>query len=179
MARKNPLDDFTHERMVRKLWEERSFTSVPEEFGINKSVLSRAWKAFQTAAYNGILKYPIYFAYPVRFSELIGNIREFIILKKTPKNISGKVPYRFVTYSTDSINDQPSPVTNTFTKKLDNYLYYGTKHCRFKLISWLRKSTGPLRSGGSKEGIFDPVKSSLSGPSGPHAPGCPPQAPDG
>ncbi|GFX97190.1 hypothetical protein TNCV_556801 [Trichonephila clavipes] len=42
-------------------------------------------------------KYPIYSAYPVRFSELIGNIREFIIPKKTPKNINGKVPYRFVT----------------------------------------------------------------------------------
>ncbi|GFW58058.1 hypothetical protein TNCV_2742041 [Trichonephila clavipes] len=48
-------------------------------------------------AYNVLLKYPIYFEYPVRFSELIGNIREFIIPKKTPKNISGKAPYRFVT----------------------------------------------------------------------------------
>ncbi|GFV00494.1 hypothetical protein TNCV_3644721 [Trichonephila clavipes] len=51
-----------------------------------------------TLAYNALLKYRIYFAYPVRFSELIGNIRELIIPKKTPKNISGKVPYRFVTY---------------------------------------------------------------------------------
>ncbi|GFV62987.1 hypothetical protein TNCV_3177801 [Trichonephila clavipes] len=49
-------------------------------------------------AYNALLKYPIYFAYLVHFLELIGNIREFIIPKKTPKNISGKVPYRFVTH---------------------------------------------------------------------------------
>ncbi|GFT51496.1 hypothetical protein TNCV_51191 [Trichonephila clavipes] len=48
-------------------------------------------------AYNSLLKYLIYFVYPVRFSELIGNIREFIIPKKTPKNISGKVPFRFGT----------------------------------------------------------------------------------
>ncbi|GFT90940.1 hypothetical protein TNCV_4995201 [Trichonephila clavipes] len=48
-------------------------------------------------AYNALLNFPIYFAYPVRFSELIGNIREFIIPQKTPKNISGKAPFRFVT----------------------------------------------------------------------------------
>ncbi|GFX64281.1 putative DD34D transposase [Trichonephila clavipes] len=50
-------------------------------------------------AYNALLKYHIYFAYPVRILELIGNIREFIIPKKTPKNINGKVPYRFLTHS--------------------------------------------------------------------------------
>ncbi|GFT47336.1 c-Maf-inducing protein [Trichonephila clavipes] len=33
------------------------------------------------------------------FLELIGNKREFIFPKKTPKKISGKVPYRFVTQS--------------------------------------------------------------------------------
>ncbi|GFW82609.1 DUF4817 domain-containing protein [Trichonephila clavipes] len=35
---------------------------------------------------------------PFIFLELIGNEREFIFPKKTPKKISGKVPYRFVTY---------------------------------------------------------------------------------
>ena len=34
--------------MVGKLEEGRSVTSVADEFGINKSVVSRAWKAFQT-----------------------------------------------------------------------------------------------------------------------------------
>ncbi|GFV24940.1 hypothetical protein TNCV_884061 [Trichonephila clavipes] len=34
---------------------------------------------------------------PNFFLELIGNKREFIFLRKTPKKISGKVPYRFVT----------------------------------------------------------------------------------
>ncbi|GFU56095.1 uncharacterized protein TNCV_3405561 [Trichonephila clavipes] len=34
--------------MIRKLEEERTVTSVAAEFGINKSVVSRAWKAFQT-----------------------------------------------------------------------------------------------------------------------------------
>ncbi|GFW01744.1 hypothetical protein TNCV_1232441 [Trichonephila clavipes] len=53
--------------------------------------------AFILARLNAELKYPIYFAYPVHLLELIGNIREFIIPEKTPKNISGKVPYRFVT----------------------------------------------------------------------------------
>ncbi|GFU52928.1 hypothetical protein TNCV_1142281 [Trichonephila clavipes] len=54
--------------------------------------------AFILASLHALLKYPpIYFAYPVHFLEMIGNIREFIIPKKTPKNISGKVPYRFVT----------------------------------------------------------------------------------
>ncbi|GFV68778.1 hypothetical protein TNCV_694461 [Trichonephila clavipes] len=34
---------------------------------------------------------------PFIFLELIGNKREFIFPQKTPKKISGKVPYRFVT----------------------------------------------------------------------------------
>ncbi|GFX65863.1 hypothetical protein TNCV_12841 [Trichonephila clavipes] len=34
---------------------------------------------------------------PYFFMELIGNKREFIIPRKTPKKISGKVSYRFVT----------------------------------------------------------------------------------
>ncbi|GFW60904.1 hypothetical protein TNCV_4871151 [Trichonephila clavipes] len=34
---------------------------------------------------------------PYLFLELIGNKREFIFPRKTPKKISGKVPYRFVT----------------------------------------------------------------------------------
>ncbi|GFV66508.1 transposable element Tcb2 transposase [Trichonephila clavipes] len=50
MARRNHLDDFTRGRMVGKLkLEERlTVTSVAAEFGINKGVVSRAWKAFQT-----------------------------------------------------------------------------------------------------------------------------------
>ncbi|GFW94456.1 transposable element Tcb2 transposase [Trichonephila clavipes] len=48
MARRNHLDDFTRRRMIGKLEEGRTVTSVAAEFGINKSVVSRAWKAFQT-----------------------------------------------------------------------------------------------------------------------------------
>ncbi|GFW05249.1 transposable element Tcb2 transposase [Trichonephila clavipes] len=48
MARRNYLDDFTRRRMIGKLEEGRTVTSVAADFGINKSVLSRAWKAFQT-----------------------------------------------------------------------------------------------------------------------------------
>ncbi|GFX87321.1 transposable element Tcb2 transposase [Trichonephila clavipes] len=48
MDRRNPLDDFTRGRMIGKLEEGRTVTSVAAEFGINKSVVSRAWKAFQT-----------------------------------------------------------------------------------------------------------------------------------
>ncbi|GFU70564.1 transposable element Tcb2 transposase [Trichonephila clavipes] len=47
MARRNHLDDFTRGRMTGKQ-EGRNITSVAAEFGINKSVVSRAWKAFQT-----------------------------------------------------------------------------------------------------------------------------------
>ncbi|GFW98941.1 transposable element Tcb2 transposase [Trichonephila clavipes] len=48
MARTNHLDDFTRGRMIGKLEEGRTVTSVAAEFRINKSVASRAWKAFQT-----------------------------------------------------------------------------------------------------------------------------------
>ncbi|GFU03684.1 transposable element Tcb2 transposase [Trichonephila clavipes] len=48
MARRNHLDDFTRGRMIVKLEEGRTVTNVTAEFGINKSVVSRAWKAFQT-----------------------------------------------------------------------------------------------------------------------------------
>ncbi|GFT36774.1 transposable element Tcb2 transposase [Trichonephila clavipes] len=48
MARRNQLDDFTRGRMIGKLEEGRTVTSVAAEFGINKSVVARAWKAFQT-----------------------------------------------------------------------------------------------------------------------------------
>ncbi|GFX88469.1 transposable element Tcb2 transposase [Trichonephila clavipes] len=50
MARRNHLDDFTRGRMFGKLEEGRIVTSVAAEFGINKSVVSRAWKAFQTTS---------------------------------------------------------------------------------------------------------------------------------
>ncbi|GFX30279.1 transposable element Tcb2 transposase [Trichonephila clavipes] len=48
MARRNHLDDFTRGRMMGKLEQGRTVTSVAAEFGINKSVVLRAWKAFQT-----------------------------------------------------------------------------------------------------------------------------------
>ncbi|GFX57173.1 transposable element Tcb2 transposase [Trichonephila clavipes] len=48
MARRNHLDDFTRGRMIGKLEEGRTVTSVAAEFGINKSVVSRALIAFQT-----------------------------------------------------------------------------------------------------------------------------------
>ncbi|GFW28178.1 uncharacterized protein TNCV_4499081 [Trichonephila clavipes] len=48
MARRNHLDDFTRGRMIGKLEEGRTINSVAAEFEINKSVVSRAWKAFQT-----------------------------------------------------------------------------------------------------------------------------------
>ncbi|GFT41949.1 transposable element Tcb2 transposase [Trichonephila clavipes] len=48
MAKRNHLDDFTRGRMIGKLEEGRTVTSVGAEFGINKSVVLRAWKAFQT-----------------------------------------------------------------------------------------------------------------------------------
>ncbi|GFW44995.1 uncharacterized protein TNCV_4513091 [Trichonephila clavipes] len=47
MTKRN-LDDFIRGRMIGKLEEERTVTSVPAEFEINKSVISRAWRAFQT-----------------------------------------------------------------------------------------------------------------------------------
>ncbi|GFU96455.1 uncharacterized protein TNCV_90281 [Trichonephila clavipes] len=48
MARRNHLNDFTRGRMIGKLEEGCTVTSVAAEFGINKNVVSRAWKAFQT-----------------------------------------------------------------------------------------------------------------------------------
>ncbi|GFW01313.1 transposable element Tcb2 transposase [Trichonephila clavipes] len=48
MARRNHLDDFTRGRIIGKLEEGRTVTSVAAKFGINKSVVSCALKAFQT-----------------------------------------------------------------------------------------------------------------------------------
>ncbi|GFX58027.1 transposable element Tcb2 transposase [Trichonephila clavipes] len=48
MARRNHLDDFTRGRIIGKLEEVCTVTSVAADFGINKSVVSRAFKAFQT-----------------------------------------------------------------------------------------------------------------------------------
>ncbi|GFX65897.1 uncharacterized protein TNCV_13181 [Trichonephila clavipes] len=45
---KNHLNEFPRGRMIGKLEEGRNFTSVAEEFGIHKSIVSRARKAFQT-----------------------------------------------------------------------------------------------------------------------------------
>ncbi|GFV41173.1 transposable element Tcb2 transposase [Trichonephila clavipes] len=49
MARRNQLDYFIRGRMIGKLEEGRTVISVAAEFGINKSVVSNAWKAFQTS----------------------------------------------------------------------------------------------------------------------------------
>ncbi|GFW82881.1 HTH_Tnp_Tc3_2 domain-containing protein [Trichonephila clavipes] len=46
---------------------------------------------------------------PYLFLELIGNKREFIFPKKTPKKIGGKAPYRFVTHFTRT---HDTPVMN-------------------------------------------------------------------
>ncbi|GFX79300.1 transposable element Tcb2 transposase [Trichonephila clavipes] len=50
MARRNHLDDFTRGRITGKLDEGRTVTSVAAKFGINKSVVSRALKAFQSTS---------------------------------------------------------------------------------------------------------------------------------
>ncbi|GFX72029.1 HTH_Tnp_Tc3_2 domain-containing protein [Trichonephila clavipes] len=42
MARRNHLDDFTRGRMIEKLEEARTVTSVAAEFGIDKSVAKRS-----------------------------------------------------------------------------------------------------------------------------------------
>ncbi|GFX49316.1 uncharacterized protein TNCV_3334341 [Trichonephila clavipes] len=48
MARRNHPGDITRGRMIGKFEEGRTVTSVAAEFGINKSVVSSPWKAFQT-----------------------------------------------------------------------------------------------------------------------------------
>ncbi|GFX79636.1 transposable element Tcb2 transposase [Trichonephila clavipes] len=48
MARRNKLVYFIRGRMIEKLEEGRTVASVAAEFGINKSVISSAWKEFQT-----------------------------------------------------------------------------------------------------------------------------------
>ena len=53
MAKRNHLDDFTRGRMIWKLEEGRTLSSIVEEFGIRKSVISRTWKVFQTTGTAG------------------------------------------------------------------------------------------------------------------------------
>ncbi|GFX58288.1 transposable element Tcb2 transposase [Trichonephila clavipes] len=48
MTRRNPLEDFTRGRMIGKLKNGCTVTSVAAKFGINKSIVWCAWKAFQT-----------------------------------------------------------------------------------------------------------------------------------
>ncbi|GFX35740.1 uncharacterized protein TNCV_745331 [Trichonephila clavipes] len=48
MATRNHLDDLTRGRMIGRLREGCTVTSVAAELRINKSVVSRAWLAFQT-----------------------------------------------------------------------------------------------------------------------------------
>ena len=47
MATRNHQDVFTRGRRIVKLEEGSSVTSVAQEFEIDKSIVSRAWKAFQ------------------------------------------------------------------------------------------------------------------------------------
>ncbi|GFU23735.1 transposable element Tcb2 transposase [Trichonephila clavipes] len=42
------LDDFTRGRIIGKLEEGRSVTSVAADFGIARSIVSRLWRQFQT-----------------------------------------------------------------------------------------------------------------------------------
>ncbi|GFU66098.1 transposable element Tcb2 transposase [Trichonephila clavipes] len=42
------LDAFTRDRIIGKLEEGRSVTSVAAEFGIARSIVSRLWRQFQT-----------------------------------------------------------------------------------------------------------------------------------
>ncbi|GFX04382.1 transposable element Tcb2 transposase [Trichonephila clavipes] len=48
MTRSNHLDDFTRGIMIGRLEKGRTVTSIGAEFGINKSVVLRARKVFQT-----------------------------------------------------------------------------------------------------------------------------------
>ncbi|GFT99674.1 hypothetical protein TNCV_1140641 [Trichonephila clavipes] len=45
---KRHLDAFTRDRIIGKLEEGRSVTSVAAEFGIAHSIVSRLWRQFQT-----------------------------------------------------------------------------------------------------------------------------------
>lgn len=47
MTTGNLQDAFTCGRMIIKLNRERSLTTVTQKFGIEKTVISRAWKAFE------------------------------------------------------------------------------------------------------------------------------------
>ncbi|GFV65749.1 hypothetical protein TNCV_4153851 [Trichonephila clavipes] len=47
------LDAFTRGRIIGKLEEGRSVTSVAAEFGIAHSIVSRLWRQFQTTAIRG------------------------------------------------------------------------------------------------------------------------------
>ncbi|GFV82716.1 uncharacterized protein TNCV_4146841 [Trichonephila clavipes] len=52
MAKRNYRSDFTRGRMSGKQEEGHSLTSVAEEYRINKSVVSHAWKAVQSIKTN-------------------------------------------------------------------------------------------------------------------------------
>ncbi|GFU13490.1 transposable element Tcb2 transposase [Trichonephila clavipes] len=52
MAKSNRLDDFPRGRMIGKLEEGRSLTNEAKEFGINKSVISRAWTSLLNHRYS-------------------------------------------------------------------------------------------------------------------------------
>lgn len=48
MVRRNYLDDFVCGRMIDKIEVRQNVTRVSHEFGINKRVISHAWKIIQT-----------------------------------------------------------------------------------------------------------------------------------
>lgn len=47
MTRGKHLDDFTYNRMIGKLEDERGGKNVAQEFEMNQNVASRMWKYFQ------------------------------------------------------------------------------------------------------------------------------------
>ncbi|GFU93600.1 hypothetical protein TNCV_3401721 [Trichonephila clavipes] len=89
---------------------------------------------------------------PYLFLELIGNKREFIFPRKTPKKISGKVPYRFVTNSPDSVWNYREtatagsdvvqsgrPILDDFFQHLWPYIGNNTANVVFQMVKrlWL------------------------------------------
>ncbi|GFW58814.1 hypothetical protein TNCV_4046531 [Trichonephila clavipes] len=63
---------------------------------------------------------------PYLFLELIGNEREFMFPRKTPKKISGKVPYRFVTTGSE---ENKSFVVTSFLKNKTRTVLLSSIQC--------------------------------------------------
>ncbi|GFV49029.1 hypothetical protein TNCV_5065131 [Trichonephila clavipes] len=74
MAGRNHLHGFTRERIIRILKEGCCLTGVAEEFGINRNVVSRAWKAFQTIS-TPLRKQKPSLRWPIRPPSLVDEYR--------------------------------------------------------------------------------------------------------